>query len=843
MITFNGGFVDGGPLGTGGITKTGLGLLRLGGVTPNTNTGVIGVYQGELDLAKQDGTNAIGIGGLSINTSSVAGTTAIPGNATVVLLANEQIDNDATVTLYSNGTGNIASLNLSNHIETLGKLYMTANTGSGTILNTGAIGTLILNGDLFLNNARDVSTDGSTSARNVLITGSGTMGVATFDGTLDLGGVVRNITVTSSATLANQGPVSGGGNTGGQSTPDGSRADATIETVITDGGINKLGARTLRLTNANTYAGVTTIREGAIRISNPLGLGVGDGTDATGTTVFDGASLQVEAPAGVTNIVFNGEALTLSGSGLLGTGALSATAGTSVWSSPISILSDTAFGADGTAVLALNSKISGAFNLTKVGTGTVLLHTTADSNFGTITVESGLLAFADDGTIPAVLGGRTVTVNSGGGLGLFWDGNGTNEPETDSTFPAIPATFLGDFGLGVNRTGLLTGQYSTPVNKTIQYSLANLPQITNQTITITNSNGYGLELTGSEVFSAGTPTFNVVNATGSNVVQGLTISAQLSGTANITKTGAGTLAFTNSANSFTGNIIINQGVVAAGNGNDDDNSQLGASTNKIILSPTTGTATFRATDNTTFNTRQIQLANTVNTRAIEVVGGKTLTLNTAFDLNGTAGATANLVKSDNGTLVLNAANTGWKGSLLVSAGTVVLGNNSAAGTGAPALSLTSTTNGTTTITMTSTAGLAVGQTVTGTGITPGTVITAVSSATVITVSQVAAAGANTLNYGGIVVNNAIGAGLQLSGGVTISNALDLNATGTAGLNGGVNFGGQLESILGDNTYAGTIALQMDALITADALSTLRITGGVFNVGTARSLTPGRGGDH
>ncbi len=744
-------------------------------------------------------------------------------------------------------------------------------------MNTGPTGVLILNGDLLLNNFRD-ATDGSTSARNVLISGSGTMATPSFDGTLDLGGVVRNITVSSSdPTLTDQGPINGGGVTGGVATADGNRADSTIETVVTDGGINKLGGRVLRLTNANTYAGGTYIREGAIRISNNLALGTG------ATQVFDGASLQIEnntANGVTTGLDVTNAPLTVSGNGVYGTGTLDSTAGTNIWASPITMLSNTSFGAEGTSVLVLTAPLIGNFSWTKVGNGTVLLAPTVPSNsFGTnVTVGNGILAFANDGS---ALNGRVPTVNSGASLGLFWDGTPPNVfptvPSTGGTgdqetylFPAIPAVFLGDFGLEVNRTGLLTGpQYTTPANKTIQYDFANLPAIANQNITITNTNGYGLELlnaggplTWGTSGSPVSPNFVVVNASTSNVVQGLTINALISGTGNITKSGAGALVLTDPSNSFSGNITVIQGVLSAGNSlANDDNNQLGAVTNEIILAPTTGISTFRATANTTFGTRQIQLANAVTissgvvAREIDVTAGNTfsstgnpltlnkLTLNTPFDLNGGAGANANLVKGDSGILVLNAANSSWNGTLQIAGGAVQLANNLAAGSGAPVVSISTTTNGTTTATMTSTAGLIVGQVVSGTGIVPGTVITAINTTTsVVTLSQAAtASGTNPVGYGGIMVSNALGAALQLSGGVTINNALNLNSSGTAAQNGGINFGGQLENVSGTNTYQGTISVQFDSLITADAGSTLHITGGIFNTGTNRNLTLGGAG--
>ncbi|EDY20580.1 autotransporter-associated beta strand repeat protein [Chthoniobacter flavus Ellin428] len=764
-ITLDGQLVDG-TGGPGGLTKTGTGFLTLEGGSPNTNTGLVGVFEGTLNLSKPGGPGfyAIGSGGLSINTSSTSGF----GTATAVLLADQQIDPTATVTIYSNGTGNIASLNLNNHVQTIGsatsELILGANTGSGVLLNTGATGTLILGGDLVMTNNRDAA-DGTTNARGVLITGSGNTGTVSFDGTLDLGGAVRNITVTSTASLAGQGPINGAGNSGGGN-DDGNRADATIETVVTDGGINKLGNRVLRLTNNNTYSDVTTIREGAIRISSNQGLGIGDGSAGTGTTVYDGASLQLENNIIVGNTASNNELLTLFGNGALGTGAIDSVGGANVWKSQITLGSNTSFGADGTGELVTTGIINGgSFDITKVGTGAWLYDVDASSTLGNLIVANGYLAVANDAS---GLHGKTPTILSGGGIGLFWDGNGTGESE-NYTFPAFPANFQGNFGIEVSRTGLPTanGLYTTPSNKRIQYDLANLPTIANQVITVNNANGYSLVLTktGALDLTNDSPNFNVVNATASNLMQGLILTPQITGSnVNLIKSGNGTLVLANSTSSFTGKITINSGVLAAGNGNNDDDSQLGAASNEIILSPTSGTSTFRATDNMTFNTRVIQLANTANARAIEVVVGKTLTLNTAFDLNSGAGTSASLVKNDNGTLVINASNPTWAGTTTINAGIIQITNPTALGIGAI-------------------------------NIAPN--------------------------------SSASGASLQLSSatGFTLPNAILLQGNNNQAF-GGINFGGQLENVSGNNTTTGLLTTNFDAAIGADAGSTININGGI-----------------
>jgi autotransporter-associated beta strand protein len=125
-------------------------------------------------------------------------------------------------------------------------------------------------------------------------------------------------------------------------------------------------------------------------------------------------------------------------------------------------------------------------------------------------------------------------------------------------------------------------------------------------------------------------------------------------------------------------------------------------------------------------------------------------------------ATRVLAKNDNGVLNLSADNTGWAGTLNINAGAVRLSNNNAAGTSAI-------------------------------NIAPN--------------------------------SNALGAALELAGGVTIANAISLQGNNNQ-LLAGLDFGGQLSNFSGNNTVSGAITTPFDAVIGAKAGSSLSLTGGV-----------------
>jgi autotransporter-associated beta strand protein len=123
-----------------------------------------------------------------------------------------------------------------------------------------------------------------------------------------------------------------------------------------------------------------------------------------------------------------------------------------------------------------------------------------------------------------------------------------------------------------------------------------------------------------------------------------------------------------------------------------------------------------------------------------------------------------LTKNGSGNLILSSANSGWTGGLTINSGVVRLNNALSAGTGPISISPT---------------------------------------------------------------NNAIGTALQIAGGFELTNAITLQGN-AAQLQGGINFGGQLQSVSGVNTLSGLLTLPYGAVISADVGSTLKIYGGVQN---------------
>ena len=130
-----------------------------------------------------------------------------------------------------------------------------------------------------------------------------------------------------------------------------------------------------------------------------------------------------------------------------------------------------------------------------------------------------------------------------------------------------------------------------------------------------------------------------------------------------------------------------------------------------------------------------------------------------------------VVKNDNGTLAINANNAPWTTGLQINSGIVAFNSAASMGTGP------------------------------------------------ITISPNAAV---------------VGAALQLSNGVTVGNAISLASVNNVAF-GGINAGGQLESVSGNSAISTQMAMNFDAMIGADA-GTLSINGGILTTNaTPRTL--------
>src|SRR5262249_38610281 len=91
----------------------------------------------------------------------------------------------------------------------------------------------------------------------------------------------------------------------------------------------------LILNSANTYDGLTDVIQGALQVANAGALG---GT-ANGTSVRNGAALEINTDTAGNGITVVGEALALSGTGIFGTGAIRNIAGNNTWQADVTLTS------------------------------------------------------------------------------------------------------------------------------------------------------------------------------------------------------------------------------------------------------------------------------------------------------------------------------------------------------------------------------------------------------------------------------------------------------------------------------------------------------------------------
>lgn len=530
------------------------------------------------------------------------------------------------------------------------------------------------------------------------------------------------------------------------------------------GTLTKTGAAVLQLTNPSIgFTGNVNVN-GLIEDQNIAALGGGGQTPSNSFVVNTGGEL---VNSGGIQIF---QAINLAG------GTLSAdNASTGVFNSTVNVTAaSTLAGRDFYDTntprnFAINTLI-GSGNLSVVGntTGGLGMVTLGNASgyTGTITVgTNGALGIGNSANANFFGSANPINVSATGGIGFVADGDGTGTPQSIAfTLPSNPITFA-----AANTGGYLVGKsgattyFNQAANKIIV--VANLaPNVpASNTYIVTPLNGFGLEL---DPALTATTTYTVNGTQASNVLPGL-ILTNLSGAFGIVKNGTGTLQLGTSAGDASNSFGDGSGSLT------DANS---------LIDIQAGVVSAFSDQNLGNSANIIKLDNTTTG---EFLALGTFSSSRTFDL---AQATGNTIG------VSSTLNPGPGGTATTNVLTLNTGLNYAAA----ANTLTKVEDGI----------LVLNGGATGVTATSGTTINA---------GSIQPYSSSVLGSGTITVANTIGAALQLTSSNNFSQPLSLSSYGIQG-------GGALESISGNNTYqSGTITLANATAIGVNAGSYLTIT--------------------
>ena len=578
------------------------------------------------------------------NTVTLTGGNTYTGGTTInagalAIGASNRLPDVGQVTINSGSVFDLGSFG-----DYVGSLTM---NGNATVSGTSSLGQLILTTGLPTNSA--VKTLTANGAGNIVTAG---IGISSSHGGVGGNSDLRFDVVGASDNLTLSGVINDKSSDGGG--------------TATRGAISKAGQGTLLLLGTNTYTGRTSILEGTVVAANSRALGAGGVFVDTMTTVSAGATLALQG-----NISMD-EHMHIFGSGVGGLGAIRNLSGSNALTATgYALRSDVALGAD-TGQLTISGAIGqegGAYGITKVGTGTLLLSGVNTYSGGT-RVNAGSLVIGSGGTLLNI--GTDLTANNGGTI-TFAGRDVLGLHTHNITMPIVlnDGGLLQNSGAVFNALGALTLNGGTLQANAVEagsgqsFALKGAVTVTgNATSTIA---GNGIALGAGSV--TGT-TFNVGDGTaatdllvtgvlrdGSGVTFGPT---QVS---SFTKTGAGVMVLTGT-NTYTGTTTISGGTLAI---NGDSRGATGSVTvssgGTLAGSGTVGGATtiqsgaIHAPGNSpglqTFNNGLTY--NTGSTFQWELIGNTEDDRGTSFDGVNVSGGTLSIGTGATSSLVFNTA--------------------------------------------------------------------------------------------------------------------------------------------------------------------------------------------
>lgn len=590
------------------------------------------------------------------NAGVIAGTMDISNNSQSITFTNGPIS--ATILTIANNAGSITFSNQSNTLSGLVvsgtnnvsmNSPLTVNGGGSNGLNViGDASTVItFSSNTTLNNANLTINGGTVSnSSSILITNSGsftdnfglTLGTGTISGSGSVTALFFNVT------------------------------NGLINNSLAGGGaLTKRGVGTVTLSGANSYTGGTTINDGTLVVSNSSALGSGGALNvSSGTLINNSFNISVSS-------------VTLGNGTISGAGTITLTSSNGF----------TATNSGSAAVTVVLGNLGALATFTQSGAGTTTLSGSNSYRGGTF-VTSGTLVISNSRALgsginnPLTVSGGTL-INDGFNVSVTTVslGNGTIAGNGTITGSSFTATNTGTLLISNSLAGLARftnrGTGTTILTASNSYSGGTLA--TNGTLIASNANALGtggvtnngalLDLGGNtltNIFALGSGTIqngtisNSVNFT--NLSNG-TVSANLTGSGSLVRSGAGTLILSGT-NSYDGLTLVSSGTLIASNPYALSSNTVSISGGVLNLGGQTFTNTFALSSGLITN------GIISNNLIFDQLGAGTVAASLA--------GSASLTHDDTGTLILSASNS-YSGGTLLTNGGIVVGNPDALGSG------------------------------------------------------------------------------------------------------------------------------------------------------------------